>query len=68
MSTPNKAILRYIKMTYTGDELAYQLAAWEAIPTLKSDCFSKALEKEYARAKFVRELKAKNVNSEDAKQ
>lgn len=67
MSTPNKALLRLIKLQYNGQELEYQLAAWYAIPTLKSDCTIKQLEKARERAKFVKELKAKNVNSDYAK-
>jgi hypothetical protein len=62
MSGQNKSILNLIKMQYTGVELVYQLAAWEAHPTLKSDCFIKSMEKAALRAKFVKELKANQVN------
>jgi hypothetical protein len=58
----NKAILKLIKLTYKGDELEYQLQAWEAIPTLKSDCTIKSLEKAALRAKFVKQLKQQNVS------
>jgi hypothetical protein len=58
----NKSILKLIKLTYSGDELEYQLQAWEAYPTLKSDCTIKSLEKAALRAKFVKELKASKVN------
>jgi hypothetical protein len=66
MTTENKSILRLIKLSYEGEELAYQLLAWSAYPTLKSDCTIKQLEKARDRAKFVKELKANKVNSEHA--
>lgn len=61
---PNNTILRLIKIKYSHlpDELELQLKAWEKYPTLKKDCFSKSLEKEYLRAKFVKELKTQKVN------
>lgn len=62
--TENKTILRVIKMKWANqpEELELQLKAWEVYPTLKTDCFSKSLEKEYLRAKFVKQLKANRVN------
>lgn len=57
MSTPNLSILRVIKMQYSGKELEYHLKAWDAYPTLKTDCFVKSMEKAAQRAKFVKKLK-----------
>jgi hypothetical protein len=37
-SKPNGAILKLIKMTYTGEELEAMLKAWNDFPTYKTDC------------------------------
>lgn len=58
----NKSILNLIKMTYSGIELEYQLQAWATHPTLKTDCFVKSMEKAALRAKFVKNLKANQLN------
>ena len=58
---PNGAILKLIKMTYTGEELEMYLKAWDAHPTLMKDCLTKSLEKARDRARFVKELKALKV-------
>jgi hypothetical protein len=62
MSQPDNSTLRIIKMTYSGEELDMYLRAWEVHPTLTSDCWSKAMEKQYLRNKFVKALKAEKVN------
>jgi hypothetical protein len=62
MSKPDNSTLRLIKLTYVGEELEMYLQAWEIYPTLTSDCWSKAMEKQYLRNKFVKELKAQKVN------
>lgn len=53
----NTAILRLIKMTYTGEELELQLRAWQKYPTLKTDCALTARQKEGKRAAYVKRLK-----------
>jgi hypothetical protein len=55
-------VLKLIKIQYSGDELAYHLAAWEQCPTLKKDCTIKRLEKAAIRSRFVKQLKAQKVN------
>jgi hypothetical protein len=50
----HKGILAAIKLKYDGEVLAAMLEAWEIYPTLKSDCMSKRMEKEYERRKWVR--------------
>lgn len=54
----DKAILKYIKRNYTGEELEMHLQAWADTPTLKKDCTIKRLEKAAIRSKFVKQLKA----------
>lgn len=58
---PNGAILKNIKLQYSGEELELQLLAWNLHPTLKSDCFVKSMEKAALRSRYVKELKAQKV-------
>jgi hypothetical protein len=60
----NKTILALIKLKYRDnpEELELWLLAWDAHPTLKKDCYSKQLEKDYLRHKFVKELKVSKAN------
>lgn len=57
MSTENKSILRLIKLTYSGEELDMQLAAWEIYPTLTTDCNIRATQKKYLRDEYVKLMK-----------
>jgi hypothetical protein len=50
----HKGILAAIRLKYSGEILAAMLEAWEITPTLKSDCMSKRMEKEYERRKWVK--------------
>jgi hypothetical protein len=50
----HKGILAAIKLKYDGEVLAAMLEAWEIYPTLKSDCMTKRMEKEYERRKYVK--------------
>jgi hypothetical protein len=66
VSQPDNGVLRIIRLTYSGEELELYLRAWEVHPTLTSDCWSKAMEKQYLRNKFVKALKAEKLTSENA--
>lgn len=61
MSKEDFAILKMIKLTYTGEALDMQLKAWAKYPTLRSDCFTKALEKQYLRNQYIKHLQSQNA-------
>jgi hypothetical protein len=60
----NKTILSLIKLKHRDnpEELELWLLAWQAIPTYKKDCYSKQMEKDYLRHKFVKELRGSKQN------
>jgi hypothetical protein len=53
-SVEHKGILAAIRLRYDGEILTVMLEAWEIYPTLKSDCMSKRMEKEYERRRYVK--------------
>jgi hypothetical protein len=55
----NKTILSLIKLKHRDnpEELELWLMAWAHHPTFKKDCYSKQMEKDYLRHKFVKELR-----------
>jgi hypothetical protein len=55
MQIIDKNIKKLIELKYTGEVLETMLRAFELIPTYKSDCTLKRLEKEYERRKYVKE-------------
>jgi hypothetical protein len=56
---PNGAILKLIRMKYTGEELEAMLKAWEKYTTWKSDCATTARFKELARIDYAKKLMQK---------
>jgi hypothetical protein len=59
MSTPDKSVLRLIKMSYEGDELTAALLAWNDFPTMIKDCPTERAMKERARQARMKKYLAK---------
>jgi hypothetical protein len=60
----NKTILSLIKLKHRDnpEELELWELAWKAHPTFKKDCYSKQMEKDYLRHKFVKQLRLAKGN------
>jgi hypothetical protein len=60
----DKALLKLIKLLYSGKELEAALSAWQTFPTYKTDCPSeRRLKEQLRKTRIMRILQGEKVNS-----